>query len=69
MNKVYQFLFHLALFKILIPASVMMIQANLVGIFCWDISGEWIEWDSQPYFKYTHTDPPLPGLIEELGYE
>ena len=69
MVKTLQLIFHLPLFKLLIPPNVMILFSRVIPILCWDPIGEWIKWESQKYYAFTYTVAPIPGQVEELGYE
>ena len=69
MVKSLQFIFHLPLFKLFVPANVMMLYSRIIPILGWDPIGEWIKWDTQTLYAFTYTEAPIPGQVEELGYE
>ena len=51
------------------PPNVMLLFSTIMPVVCYDLLEGWIDWDTQTNFVYTKSIEPLPGQLEELGYE
>jgi hypothetical protein len=69
MIRQYQFILHLPMLQLIMPANIMMLYGGVIPVACWDMLEGWIDWENVKFFSYTVSGVPMPGQIDELGYE
>lgn len=62
MVKTFQFIFHMPMLSLWVPPNVMMLYNAVLPIVCWDLLGDWINWEAQNVLLFTpEENAPFPG--------
>ena len=46
MIRQYQFILHIPMLQLVMPANVMMLYGGVIPVACWDMLEGWIDWEN-----------------------
>jgi hypothetical protein len=46
MIRQYQFILHIPMLQLVMPANVMMLYGSVIPVACWDMLEGWIDWEN-----------------------
>ena len=68
MLRSIQFVLHIPILQMYLPANVMMFYSAMLPVVCWDMLEGWFDFSMVGYRATEENGAPIPGQIEELGY-